>query len=96
MPALAMPAAMVTACSSAMPTSKNLSGKRSANSLSPVPDGIAAVIAAMRLSFSASSHIASPKTAELLLPAVGLLTLPVRASKLPMPWKRSGSFSANI
>ena len=40
-----MPAAPVTACCSAMPTSKKRSGKRSWNGMSPVGPGIAAVIA---------------------------------------------------
>lgn len=46
-PAAAMPAADVTACCSAMPTSKNLSGNFCANFFSPVPSGIAAVTAAI-------------------------------------------------
>ena len=47
--------AKVTACSSAIPTSKNLSGKRLAKASSPVPFAIAAVIAVIFLSFSANS-----------------------------------------
>src|SRR6266567_771921 len=54
MPSEARPAAKVTACCSAMPTSKERLGNGSPNRLSPVPDGIAAVIATMRSSFSAS------------------------------------------
>ena len=55
MPFEAMPAAKVTACSSAIPTSKNLSGNLSAIRFSPVPDGIAADIATIFSSLSASS-----------------------------------------
>jgi hypothetical protein len=44
---------MVTACPSAIPTSKNLFSSLLANSSSPVPVCIAAVIAQMRLSFFA-------------------------------------------
>jgi len=46
--------AKVTACCSAIPTSKVRFGNLSPNRLSPVPEGIAAVIAMMRSSFSAS------------------------------------------
>ena len=42
---MAMPAAEVTACCSAMPTSRHRSGKRSAKGSSPVESGMAAVIA---------------------------------------------------
>jgi hypothetical protein len=45
-----------------MPTSKTRAGKRLAMMSSPVPDGIAAVIATMRGSRAASSVSASPKT----------------------------------
>ena len=44
MPPAASPAAKVTACCSAMPTSKNLPGKCFLNAVSPVPSGIAAQI----------------------------------------------------
>ena len=40
---MAMPAADVTACCSAMPTSRNRSGNRSWNGMSPVEPGMAAV-----------------------------------------------------
>ncbi len=42
---MAMPAAAVTACCSAMPTSKHRSGKRSAKGSRPVESGMAAVMA---------------------------------------------------
>src|SRR3954463_1955731 len=54
MPSDAIPAAKVTACCSAIPTSKQRFGNFSPNKLRPVPDGIAAVIATMRSSASAS------------------------------------------
>ena len=60
-PPIAMPAAAVTACCSAMPTSKKRSGKRSWNGSRPVGPAIAAVIATMRSSASASLMIASAK-----------------------------------
>ena len=44
-PCVARPAAIVTACCSAIPTSKNLLGNKCLNSKRPVPDAIAAVIA---------------------------------------------------
>ena len=62
MPSVAMPAAKVTACCSAMPTSKVRSGKRLPNRSRPVPDGIAAVMATMVGSRSASAINASAKT----------------------------------
>ena len=57
---MAMPAAAVTACCSAMPTSKNRFGKRSWKSSSPMGPAIAAVIATMRSSAAAmvSSELA--------------------------------------
>jgi dihydroorotase len=61
-PCAARPAANVTACSSAMPTSKARSGCAIANLSTPVPDGIAAVIAQIFGSFSASLASVSQKT----------------------------------
>ena len=54
-PSVAKPAAKVTACCSAIPTSKNRSGNFSENKSSPVPEGIAAVMATIFLSFFAKS-----------------------------------------
>ncbi len=54
-----MPAAAVTACCSAMPTSMRRSGNRSANGSSPVESGIAAVIATSSGRASASLMTAS-------------------------------------
>jgi hypothetical protein len=44
-PAMAIPAADVTACCSAIPTSWKRSGKRSLKGMSPVGPGMAAVMA---------------------------------------------------
>ena len=53
-PLAAIPAAKVTPCCSAMPTSKTRVGKTLAIVLTPVPDGIAAVTATTLGSASAS------------------------------------------
>ena len=58
-PPIAMPAAAVTACCSAMPTSKKRSGKRAWKGSSPVGPGIAAVMATTRGSRSATASSAS-------------------------------------
>ena len=60
---MAMPAAAVTACCSAMPTSKVRSGNRSWNGSSPVESGIAAVIATTSGRASASLISASVNAA---------------------------------
>ena len=60
-PCLAMPAAMLTAWPSAMPTSKNRLGQAAANSCRPVPGPMAAVMAQIRLSSPASSTSSWPK-----------------------------------
>ena len=62
MPSAAIPAAKVTACCSAIPTSKTCSGNEFAILSSPVPEGIAAVIATILLSFAARSVSESAKT----------------------------------
>jgi MoaA/NifB/PqqE/SkfB family radical SAM enzyme len=61
-PSHAIPAQKVTACCSAIPTSKERSGKRSSARSIPVPSGIAAVRAMIFSSRSISSHSVSPKT----------------------------------
>ena len=58
-PPIAMPAAPVTACCSAMPTSKKRSGKRSWNGMRPVGPGMAAVMATRSGRCSASLSTAS-------------------------------------
>ena len=50
---MAKPAAKVTACCSAIPTSKDLSGNFFSNKLIPVPEGIAPVIPTILVSCSA-------------------------------------------
>lgn len=54
-PSVARPAAKVTACCSAIPTSKHLYGNLFWNRLSPVPPPIAAWMATILSSFSASA-----------------------------------------
>ena len=92
-PCLARPPAMDTACCSAIPTSKVRSGNFSMNFSSPVPLGMAAVMAQTLESFAASSTIFPPKESEkeITLPLRGL---PVSGSNFPMPWNREGSSSA--
>ena len=81
-----MPAAMVTAYSSQMPTSKQRSGNFCENSLNPTPSFIAAVTATRFLFCSARSHRSLPSAVEKeFSPA---------AKFLPVPWKREGSSSA--
>ena len=64
---MASPPAKVTACPSAIPTSKNLDLCLFLNSTSPVPEVIAAVIAQIRGSTSAISQIALPNSFEKFL-----------------------------
>ncbi len=52
---MAIPAAAVTSCCSAMPTSKNRSGKRASKGKSPVGPGMAAVRATISGRSSASA-----------------------------------------
>ena len=63
-PSAARPAAKVTACCSAMATSKYLSGKRFEYSTKPEPSRIAGVMATMLGSRSAMSHSHLPKICE--------------------------------
>ena len=60
-PLVASPAANVTACCSAIPTSKNRFGYMFRNLLSPVPSGMAAVIATTFGLLSPSLHITVEK-----------------------------------
>ena len=62
-PSVESPAAKVTQCCSAMPTSKARSGNFSRILSTPVPSGIAAVSAIIFSSRAISSHIVWPKTA---------------------------------
>ncbi|MNV72678.1 hypothetical protein D3C71_1657860 [compost metagenome] len=61
-PSAARPAAKVTACCSAMPTSKVRSGKACPNRSRPVPVGMAAVMATIEGSFCACLISSVPKT----------------------------------
>ena len=91
---MAMPAAAVTACCSAMPTSKQRSGNRSANGSSPVEPGMPAVRATISGRVAASAMSASLNAAvyEEPFPPTGT---PVSGSKAPTSWRRfSSSLSA--
>jgi len=92
-PLHAKPAAKVTECCSAIPTSKNLLGNLFSKGVKPVPEDIAAVIATTSGLFSAISQIVFPKTSlQLFFPLAG--KVPLSASKGSTPWKRTVSFSA--
>src|SRR5437773_812589 len=67
-----MPAAIAQACCSVMPVSWQRAGKLSPNASSPVPEGIAAVIACTRRSRSASLINASEKTLVYDGPLLGM------------------------
>ena len=86
-PLIASPVAKVTACCSAMPTSKKRSGYRSAKPSSPVEEAIAAVMATTLGSAAAASSSASPKRS--VQEALRVPDLPVAGSKVETPWKRS-------
>ena len=88
-----MPAAMVTACPSAMPTSKNRRGWAAAKAVKPVPSAMAAVMAQICASWSASTFSSCPNTEE-NDGSDGALARPVAGSKGDTPWKRSGACSA--
>lgn len=90
-----MPAAKVTACCSAMPTSKVRLGKRLPKRSTPVPPGIAAVIAQTVRSCAAMSMSESAKTAvyEGVFEAPTAF-LPVATSNLGTPWYLSDAASA--
>ena len=89
-----MPAAAVTACCSAMPTSKQRSGKRSANGSRPVEPGMPAVMATISGGLSASLMSASVKAPVYDEPLAPTGT-PVSGSNAPMSWRRfSSSLSA--
>ena len=93
-PALAIPAAKVVACSSAIPTSKNLFGYNLANSLRPVPSGIAAVKHTSFSFSSASATTKSPKAFEYFTP--GFTSVFFVLSLIPAtPWYLLGFSSAS-
>lgn len=84
MPPVAKPEANVTACSSAMPTSKKRIGNRSANLVKPVPLFIAAVMAQIRRSSCAKRHSPSAIDEEKDLEEGGVF--PVSMSNPDTPW----------
>ena len=91
-----MPAQKVTACCSAMPTSKQRLGKRSPKSWSPVPSGIAAVTATMR---SSALGLADQRLREDLGVGSGAFEgffccAPVTTSNFATPWYLSADASA--
>jgi hypothetical protein len=67
-----MPAAKVTPCCSAMPTSNTRAGKRLARMSSPVPSGMAAVTATMRSSARGLGGQALAETPWYRLGALGV------------------------
>ena len=96
-PSLASPAAKVTACSSEMPTSNDLCGKRSIMKHDELPVGMAGVMTVILSFFSASSTSVWPKTSWNLgglLPSGSLLRSPVAGLKQPGACQMVGSFSA--
>ncbi|MNP14652.1 hypothetical protein D3C76_1069850 [compost metagenome] len=66
-PSAAIPAANVTACCSAIPTSKNLFGNNLEYSFNPVPSGMAAVIATISSLSSESLTIAFENALEYVI-----------------------------
>ena len=95
-PCVAMPAEKVTACCSAMPTSKARSGMASIMNFSEHPVGMAGVTPTMRSSFSASSMMVCPKTswyfggagdlgATLMISPVSLLNSPGACHLVGLP-----------
>lgn len=81
-----MPAAMVTAYSSQMPTSNSRCGKFAAKSESPTPSVIAAVTATREGSAAARLHSNLPSATE--------KEFSPPANPRATPWKRAGSCSA--
>ncbi|SKS55043.1 Uncharacterised protein [Mycobacteroides abscessus subsp. abscessus] len=90
---MASPAAEVTACCSAIPTSNSRSGKRSPNLLSPVGPGMAAVIATILRCSLATSMSASENT-EVQPGAEALIARPVFGSMTPVECICSASSSS--
>ena len=94
MPEIASPAAKVTACCSAIPTSIVLSGKCFSNLFNPVPDFIAAVIATILLSSSAILISAFANASVYVSLVAVTYFCPFTGSKGDIPWNLSMSFSA--
>ena len=94
---MAKPAAKVTACCSAIPTSKVLSGKTLLNASIPVPDGIAAVIPTILLSFFACSiNVFANTFVKAGALVVDFCWTPVWTSNFVTPWYLSSDFSAKL
>ncbi|MNQ75086.1 hypothetical protein D3C85_898660 [compost metagenome] len=98
-PWVAKPAEKVTACCSAIPTSKALSGIAFIIIFSEQPDGIAGVIPTILLFASANSTMVCPKTSWYFggcgLSIIGFLISPVILSNKPGACHLVWSFSAN-
>ena len=92
MPAKASPAALVTACCSAIPTSMVRSGNLSANLSKPVGPNMAAVIA---ISFGLLSPCFTNSSAKTLVQVVTPFASgrPVSGSTMPTAWNFSASSS---
>ena len=85
-PSAAKPPQKVTACCSAMPTSKQRLGNSFSNRSSPVPDGIAAVTATILASLRASLIRLSPNTLVYCgAPPFDFACAPVATSNLTTP-----------
>ena len=94
-PSVAMPAAKVTACCSAMPTSKQRRGNFFAKMSMPVPAGMAALTATTRSSASASATSALAKTlVKEGGPGGALACSPVTTLNFTTPWYLSAEASA--
>ena len=93
-PAAASPAAKVTACSSAMPTSKNRSGKLLWNRFKPVPTSMAAVTATTFGSRSPIFLMMVEKTSVQFAFTRLFFGRPVAISKGSAPWNLAGWRSA--
>ena len=85
LPVTASPAAKATAWASAMPTSKNRSGRASRSRFRPVPEAMAAVMPTTRSSARASSTTASPNARVKVVGPSGSRLLPVSTENLGVP-----------
>ena len=93
MPPQESPPAKVTACSSAMPTSKNRSGNFLEKESNPVPFAMAAVMQAIFSFLFPSSTILFEKF-SVKLRLSNFSTTPSLVLKGPTPWNAAGLFSA--